>query len=140
MPKQYLLRSGQIDFSFFFSAYICSCTNFFDFTIYLLSFFSLTDTNLPQLIYLRNRLWSEIFKLLSVLTLSENRSQSSDHSDEALKILTETIDEAGKRAFIGTLCEATKSLTFNGTDFSHSTPQCPHFFLSQICKAPLLCR
>jgi hypothetical protein len=70
-------------------------------------------TNLPQLIYLRNRLWSEIFKLLSVLTLSENRSQSSDHSDEALKILTETIDEAGKRAFIGTLCEATKSLTFN---------------------------
>jgi hypothetical protein len=80
------------------------------------------------LIYLRNRLWSEIFKLLSVLTLSENRSQSSDHSDEALKILTETIDEAGKRAFIGTLCEATKSLTFNGTDVSHSSPQCPHFF------------
>ncbi|KAJ3643051.1 hypothetical protein Zmor_025789 [Zophobas morio] len=70
----------------------------------------MTDTHLPQLIYLRNRVWSEIFKLLSALTTFETQTELSD---EALRILSQTIEDSGREAFIETVCEATKSLAFN---------------------------
>ncbi|XP_044270755.1 rotatin isoform X2 [Tribolium madens] len=66
----------------------------------------LYHTHLPQLLCLRNRLWSEIFRLLSILTSAGNFDQS------ALRILSETIEESGA-PFVETVCEAAKSLAFD---------------------------
>lgn len=58
---------------------------------------------LPQLIYLRNKLWSEIFSLISVL-LEANMMTSAQL--EAISIMSATLKECGYEPFLQTLCEA----------------------------------
>ncbi|KAF5272203.1 hypothetical protein FQA39_LY01285 [Lamprigera yunnana] len=59
---------------------------------------------LPQLIYLRNKLWTEIFILIG--TLLNFPSERGDVKSKALNAVTYGLNENGHGAFLQTLCEA----------------------------------
>lgn len=65
------------------------------------------DTTLPQLIFLRNKLWSEIFTLIATL-LGDNVDNNviSTKQVEAITILCNILKECGYEAFLKTLYEA----------------------------------
>lgn len=71
-----------------------------------IKFFS--DLSLPQLIYLRNKLWCEIFVFIGVLLesyLSEDNTKNHK-AGEAIAILSALLKECGHEPFLQTLCEA----------------------------------
>lgn len=67
------------------------------------------DIDFSQLIYLRNKLWSEIFNLLAVL--------SQGCSEDELSLFSEAISDGGKESFVETICEAIKSVSYKGSYF-----------------------
>lgn len=69
------------------------------------AFNSLTfaDVTLPQLEYLRNKLWSEIFFLLIAL-LEDNGTCSLQ--EEVTSTICGILQESGHEAFLRTLCES----------------------------------
>lgn len=77
--------------------------------------FPILDTDFPQLIYLKNKLWGEIFNLIS--NLLENSAQGVNitaRSIEAATIISTTIFETGCDAFLEALCESLSCLGSNG--------------------------
>ncbi|XP_056634769.1 rotatin-like isoform X1 [Diorhabda sublineata] len=68
--------------------------------------------NFPQLIYLRNRLWTSIFNLLIVLVecSRESSEKSTDRSIEVINIFTDTIADLGNGPFFETICESISTL------------------------------
>ncbi|CAH0554508.1 unnamed protein product [Brassicogethes aeneus] len=60
--------------------------------------------NLPQLIYLRNCLWSEIFNLILIIFNLDNKGL------ESLDIFSGTLSEIGPEPFLETLCESLCSI------------------------------
>lgn len=74
--------------------------------------------NLPQLIYLRNKLWTSIYNLLSTLIefCSQSEDLLTDRSIEVVDILSGTITELGHSPFIESLCESISNLGTHGKD------------------------
>ncbi|KAJ8948143.1 hypothetical protein NQ318_009230 [Aromia moschata] len=73
-----------------------------------------SDVHLPQLVYLRNRLWTEIFNLIASLTRHGNREDKfDDRSVEALSVFSRTLVEVGNEPFLETLCESISCLGSN---------------------------
>ncbi|GJQ85225.1 hypothetical protein Trydic_g13065 [Trypoxylus dichotomus] len=70
-----------------------------------------------QLIYLRNRLWGEIFNLLGVL-LNCDCSAKNVKMKNVLEILSSVLSESGNEIFLQSLCEAITS--FNSSDLQNS--------------------
>ncbi|KAF2899192.1 hypothetical protein ILUMI_06979 [Ignelater luminosus] len=74
--------------------------------------------NLPQLIYLRNRLWTEVFNLIGALLNSDVQRRKSEQASsnvrggEALMIVTSVLNECGHQPFLQTLCQA---ISFNSS-------------------------
>lgn len=65
-----------------------------------------SDTYLPQLVYLRNKLWNEVFGLVSVLVA--NQTESAD-------VIANCISENYKEPFLQALCEAISNHHSEGT-------------------------
>ncbi|XP_066247682.1 rotatin [Euwallacea similis] len=76
-------------------------------------------THLPQLLYIRNKLWSEIFNLIAVLLESFNDDDISPRKIEGLSIISETIEQTGVEQFLDALCESLGSVGSN--DLQNST-------------------
>lgn len=79
-------------------------------------YFSILVTNLPQLVYLRNRLWSEIFKLLSTLIEYSGGidGQLTNRSLEAASVFSSTLKELEIKTFFETLCESISCIGSKG--------------------------
>ncbi|XP_066146267.1 rotatin isoform X2 [Euwallacea fornicatus] len=76
-------------------------------------------THLPQLLYIRNKLWSEIFNLIAILLESFNDDDVSPKKIEGLSIILETIEQTGVEQFLDTLCESLGNIGSN--DLQNST-------------------
>ncbi|XP_060527472.1 rotatin [Cylas formicarius] len=63
-------------------------------------------TNLSQLIYLRNKLWSEIFNLCAVLLGASNHDPKLKLAAESLTIIRDTIVDVGVSQFLEILFES----------------------------------
>ncbi|XP_074031734.1 rotatin homolog anastral spindle 3 isoform X2 [Leptinotarsa decemlineata] len=68
--------------------------------------------DLPQLIYLRNQLWTEIYNLISTLIeySSETKGCLSSRSLEVLSVFCDTLSELGIQQFLEALCESISCL------------------------------
>ncbi|XP_030750028.1 rotatin [Sitophilus oryzae] len=82
------------------------------------------QTNLPELLYLRNKLWSEIFNLCVELleTLNEENTHISSKSIEGLNLILETLSSVGIEQFLDSLCESLSSL--GSIELQHSALKC----------------
>lgn len=81
--------------------------------------FLISDINFSQLYYLRNKLWTEIFNLISALVECSDKSEIdiSARSLETISVFSETLLELGNEPFIETLCESISTLGSNGKTF-----------------------
>lgn len=77
-------------------------------------------TSLSQLVYLRNRLWTEIFGLIATLLdgssmkLAEETTHATFRALDALSIVSSVLSECGHRPFLQTLCEAISTNSSSG--------------------------
>lgn len=83
--------------------------------------------------YLRNKLWTEIFGLIGALLESgfENRKD-----DEALMVISNALSECGSQPFLQTLCESIDNNEFKGNIFCLSYKTLFTFYL-KVYKNPL---
>lgn len=63
-----------------------------------------SDCEFSQLIYLRNKLWGEIFNLLGILL-----SHEGVRNVKVLEIISSTLSQNGNEIFLQSLCEAISS-------------------------------
>lgn len=80
-----------------------------------------SDVHLSQLIYLKNKLWSEIFNLVATLLDGFEEDNGSPRKTESLVIISETIEQTGVDIFLDALCESLGSVGTNGKKFSIHT-------------------
>ncbi|KRT81126.1 hypothetical protein AMK59_5745, partial [Oryctes borbonicus] len=71
-----------------------------------------------QLIYLRNKLWGEIFNLLAFLLDREYLTNDNFKEKNVLEIISSTLFESGNEVFLQSLCESIAS--FNSSDLQNS--------------------
>lgn len=76
-----------------------------------------SDVHLSQLVYLKNKLWSEIFNLIATLLDSFEEDNGSPRKTESLVIISETIEQTGVDIFLDALCESLGSVGTNGKKF-----------------------
>ncbi|VEN41222.1 unnamed protein product, partial [Callosobruchus maculatus] len=84
------------------------------------SLLSLLDSRIysndfPQLIYLKNKLWTNIFNLISTLVIysGDTNGNLTNRSLDAASIFSETISELGNRPFFEAMCESISCLGSN---------------------------
>ncbi|CAH1953846.1 unnamed protein product [Acanthoscelides obtectus] len=73
------------------------------------------SNDFPQLIYLRNKLWTNIFNLISTLVVysGDMDGNLTNRSLEAASIFSDTILELGNRPFFEAICESLSCLGSN---------------------------
>lgn len=87
----------------------------FIYLYFLFKNISFLDTDYPQLVFLKNKLWSEIFNLIS--TLLENSADTETETCrtvEAASILSTVIFDTGSSSFLESLSESLSCLGSKG--------------------------
>lgn len=95
--------------------------------INLFTFIHLASTE-PRLVYLRNRLWTEIYNFIAVLSLTE---------DQHFEAIQSALELFGPETVIASICYAIKDST---TDLRMSAISCLAFLLSQEIQKDMLGR
>lgn len=70
------------------------------------------DIDRPHFLYLRNQLWSEIFRLLTALLeiqTEKNTKEFIESSKECYNIVSSVLAECGQKVFINSVCESIES-------------------------------
>lgn len=83
--------------------------------------FHFADMDFPQLIYLKNKLWCEIFNLIAILLDGSNEDgHQTSRTVETASILSTTIFDTGSASFLETLCESLSNLGSKGKFIQHA--------------------
>lgn len=90
---------------------VCSLTRISDFII---DVFVVTD--FPELLFLLNKLWAEIYRLIGVLIeyRDDDCENIKNQMRDSFSIITNCISQCGKHAFLRSLCESINSNQSDG--------------------------
>ncbi|XP_044758408.1 rotatin [Coccinella septempunctata] len=93
-------------------------------------------THLPQLVYLRNKVWTEMFNLVGTLLECGCQVEDPKRAFEILAIVLEAVYNCGPMNLVATVCEAIES--FGATDLQISVLSALTLMLQVECSYTLI--